>query len=99
MKTVWVPLDLRTKSKKSLKKPNGVPDLVYVQPDDTVQSSRVYSEYSLSRIIVAQGDLPFTAEIKGTIDESTYKLGPSRGILEYEMLRSNGPSNEFRWVW
>ena len=75
-----------------------VPDLVYVQPDDTVTKAiELLQEYSLSRIIVAQGDLPLSAaEIKGTIDETQLQIRSFEdGFLEMQCSEVMGPRLNF----
>ncbi len=75
-----------------------VPDLVYVQPDDTVTKAiELLQEYSLSRIIVAQGDLPLSAaEIKGTIDETQLQIRSFEdGFLEMQCSDVMGPRLNF----
>ncbi|MBJ68694.1 MAG: cystathionine beta-synthase [Acidimicrobiaceae bacterium] len=79
-------------------KANGVPDLVYVQPDDTVTKALgLIQEYSLSRIIVAQGDLPLSAaEIKGTIDEEHLQTRSlEEGFLKMKCSEVMGPRMNF----
>ena len=99
---VWFPLDEGPTIQEIIHgRTSEVPNLVYVQPDDTVTKALdLIQQYNLSRIIVAQGIFHFQQpKLKGLSMKSTYKSGHSKRILENEMLRSNGPSNEFRWVW
>ncbi len=71
-----------------------VPDLVYVRPEDTVTKAiELLQEYSLSRIIVGQGDLPLSAaEIKGTIDETQLQIRSfEEGFLDMKCSEVMGP--------
>ena len=75
-----------------------VPDLVYVQPDDTVTKAiELLQKYSLSRIIVAQGNLPLSAaEIKGTIDETQLQIRSfEKGFLDMKCSEVMGPRLNF----
>ncbi|MDG2300833.1 MAG: cystathionine beta-synthase [Acidimicrobiales bacterium] len=75
-----------------------VPDLVCVQPDDTVTKAiELLQKYSLSRIIVAQGNLPLSAaEIKGTIDETQLQIRSfEKGFLDMKCSEVMGPRLNF----
>ncbi len=75
-----------------------IPDLVYVQPDDPVTKAiDLLKKYDLSRIIVAQGDLPLSAaEIKGTIvGEQLQVLSFEEGLLDMKCSEVMGPRISF----
>ena len=75
-----------------------VPNIVYVQPDDTVTKAiDLIQQYNLSRIIVAQGNLPLSAaEIKGTIDETQLQIRSfEKGFLEMKCSEVMGPRMNF----
>ncbi len=79
-------------------KENAIPNLVYVQPDDPVSKAiELLREYSLSRIIVAQGVLPLSAaEIKGTIDEEYLQSRSfEENILTMKCSEVMGPRMSF----
>ncbi len=79
-------------------KENAIPNLVYVQPDDPVSKAiELLREYSLSRIIVAQGVLPLSAaEIKGTIDEEHLQAKAFEGdVLTMKCSEVMGPRMSF----
>jgi cystathionine beta-synthase len=76
----------------------GVPDLIYVGPDDPVTKAiGLLRDYGLSRIIVAQGDLPLSAaEIKGTINEEQLQTQSfEEGFLNLKCSEVMGPRMNF----